>query len=252
MELILTTSTIAVSAWAMAFTSIFLLGVSKAGLKGLSIFNVTLLALAFGAKESTGILMPLLLVGDIIAVIYYNRHTEWVYIRRFLPWMITGILIGVVIGKDLPELQFKIGMVIVIFLSLAILIYWDQRKSKQVPTHWTFAGGVGILAGICTMIGNLAGAFSNIFFLAMRLPKNVFVGTAAWLFLITNAFKLPFHIFVWKTITWQTLLIDLKLLPAIFIGMFLGIKAVRIIKEKNYRRFILIVTAIGAVAILLK
>ena len=102
------------------------------------------------------------------------------------------------------------------------------------------------------MIGNLAGAFSNIFFLAMRLPKNVFVGTAAWLFLITNAFKLPFHIFVWKTITWQTLLIDLKLLPAIFIGMFLGIKAVRIIKEKNYRRFILIVTAIGAVAILLK
>ncbi|OQD44299.1 sulfite exporter TauE/SafE family protein [Croceivirga radicis] len=236
----------------MAFTSIFLLGVSKAGLKGLSIFNVTLLALAFGAKESTGILMPLLLVGDIIAVIYYNRHTEWVYIRRFLPWMITGILIGVVIGKDLPELQFKIGMVIVIFLSLAILIYWDQRKSKQVPTHWTFAGGVGILAGICTMIGNLAGAFSNIFFLAMRLPKNVFVGTAAWLFLITNAFKLPFHIFVWKTITWQTLLIDLKLLPAIFIGMFLGIKAVRIIKEKNYRRFILIVTAIGAVAILLK
>ncbi len=196
--------------------------------------------------------MPLLLVGDIIAVIYYNRHTEWVYIRRFLPWMITGILIGVVIGKDLPELQFKIGMVIVIFLSLAILIYWDQRKSKQVPTHWTFAGGVGILAGICTMIGNLAGAFSNIFFLAMRLPKNVFVGTAAWLFLITNAFKLPFHIFVWKTITWQTLLIDLKLLPAIFIGMFLGIKAVRIIKEKNYRRFILIVTAIGAVAILLK
>ena len=79
------TNEITLAAWAMAYTSIFLLGVSKAGLKGLSIFNVTLLALAFGAKESTGILMPLLLVGDIVAVIYYNRHTQWKYIFQFLP-----------------------------------------------------------------------------------------------------------------------------------------------------------------------
>ncbi len=238
--------------WTLAYTAIFLLGVSKSGLKGLSIFNVTLLALAFGARQSTGILMPLLLVGDVFAVIYYNRHTQWSYIVRFLPWMILGILIGAFIGQDLPEKQFKIGVVIVIFISLGILIYWDRRKSKSVPQHWSFAGGVGILAGICTMIGNLAGAFTNIFFLAMRLPKNEFVGTAAWLFLITNAFKLPFHIFIWKTITKESLLIDLKLLPAIFLGMVLGVYLVKIINEKQYRRFILVVTAIGAVAILLR
>lgn len=237
--------------WAMAYTAIFLLGVSKSGLKGLSIFNVTLLALAFGAKESTGILMPLLLVGDVFAVIYYNRHARWKYIGQFLPWMILGILIGVLLGKDLPEKQFKIGMALVIFISLALLIYWDQRKSKNVPTHWGFAGGVGVLAGICTMIGNLAGAFTNIFFLAMRLPKNEFVGTAAWLFLITNAFKLPFHIFVWKTVSRESLLIDLKLLPAIFLGMILGVWLVKIISERQYRWFIIFVTTIGAFAILM-
>ena len=238
--------------WFLAFTAIFLLGISKSGLKGLSIFNVTLLALAFGARESTGILMPLLLVGDVFAVLYYNRHTQWKYILRFLPWMIIGILIGVFLGKDLPETQFKIGMVIVIFVSLGVLFYWDRRKSKKVPTHWTFAGGVGILAGICTMIGNLAGAFSNIFFLAMRLPKNEFVGTAAWLFLITNFFKLPFHIWVWKTISFETIVINLKLLPAILVGLAIGVRIVRRINEKQYRRFILVVTAIGAVAILFR
>ncbi|WP_343488340.1 sulfite exporter TauE/SafE family protein [Allomuricauda sp. d1] len=247
-------STIAIStaAWAMAYTAIFLLGISKSGLKGLSIFNVTLLALAFGARESTGIMMPLLLVGDVFAVIYYNRHTQWKYIIRFMPWMITGILIGVWIGKELPETQFKIGMVIVIFISLALLVYWDRRKSKSVPTHWSFAGSIGVLAGICTMIGNLAGAFTNIFFLAMRLPKNEFVGTAAWLFLITNAFKMPFHIWVWKTISWETLIIDLKLLPAIFAGLVLGVFLVKIINEKQYRQFVLVVTAIGAVVILFR
>lgn len=236
----------------MAATASFLMGISKAGLKGLSIFNVTLMALAFGAKESTGLIIPLLLVGDVFAVIYYNRHTQWNHILKFLPWMLAGILIGVFVGKDLPEKEFKISMVVVILISLAMLIWWDKRKSKAIPTHWFFSGSIGIMAGICTMIGNLAGAFTNIFFLAMRLPKNEFVGTAAWLFLITNLFKLPFHLFVWKTISPETLLINIKLLPAILTGLFLGVVLVKKINDRNYKRFILIVTAIGAIAILFK
>ena len=250
--MIFSLSDISVAAWAMAATAVFLMGVSKAGLKGMSIFNVTLMALAFGSRASTGLFIPLLLVGDVFAVLYYNRHTQWKYILKFIPWMIWGILIGVLIGKDLPETEFKWGMVIVIFLSLGMLVWWDRRKSERVPSHWLFSGSIGILAGICTMIGNLAGAFTNIFFLAMRLPKNEFVGTAAWLFLITNLFKLPFHIWVWHTISEESLAINLRLLPAIFFGLFLGVVLVKKINEKNYKRFILIVTAIGAIAILFR
>lgn len=210
------------------------------------------MALAFGSRASTGLFIPLLLVGDVFAVVYYNRHTQWKYILKFIPWMIAGILIGVYVGKDLPEQEFKWGMVIVIFLSLGLLLWWDRRKSESVPSHWVFSGSMGILAGICTMIGNLAGAFTNIFFLAMRLPKNEFVGTAAWLFLITNLFKLPFHIWVWETISAESLAINLRLLPAIFAGLLLGVFLVKKINEKNYKRFILVVTAIGAVAILFR
>ena len=245
-------SQISIASWVLAATATFLLGISKAGLKGMSIFNVTLMALAFGSKASTGLFVPLLIVGDIFAVIYYNRHTQWKYIIRFLPWMILGILVGVLVGKDLPEKEFKWGMVTVIFISLGMLYWWDRRKTEHVPTHWLFAGSMGIMAGICTMIGNLAGAFTNIFFLGMRLPKNEFVGTAAWLFFITNTFKLPFHIFVWKTVTVESLMINLRLLPAILVGLFLGVVIVKKINEKNYQRFILIVTAIGAIAILFK
>ena len=111
---------------------------------------------------------------------------------------------------------------------------------------------MGVMAGITTMIGNLAGAFSNIYFLAMRLPKNVFIGTAAWLFLIVNAIKLPFHIFVWKTISRETLMIDLKLIPGIILGLFIGVRLVKVIREKFYRKLILILTAIGAILILFR
>ncbi|WP_431162054.1 sulfite exporter TauE/SafE family protein [Flagellimonas beolgyonensis] len=250
--LLFSLSDISIAAWTMAATAVFLMGISKAGLKGMSIFNVTLMALAFGSRASTGLFIPLLLVGDVFAVVYYNRHTQWKYILKFIPWMIAGILIGVYVGKDLPEQEFKWGMVIVIFLSLGLLLWWDRRKSESVPSHWLFSGSMGILAGICTMIGNLAGAFTNIFFLAMRLPKNEFVGTAAWLFLITNLFKLPFHIWVWETISAESLAINLRLLPAIFAGLLLGVFLVKKINEKNYKRFILVVTAIGAIAILFR
>ncbi|MBC8766785.1 sulfite exporter TauE/SafE family protein [Arenibacter sp. BSSL-BM3] len=247
-----TTLDITTTAWALALTAAFVIGISKAGIKGIAIINVTLMALAFGAKESTGLIVPLLVVGDAFAVIYYNRHAQWKYIVAFLPWMILGIFIGTAIGKDLPETTFKISMSVIILGTVIMMYWWDRKKSKNVPTHWAFAGFIGTMAGITTMIGNLAGAFSNIYFLAMRLPKNEFIGTAAWLFFIVNIFKLPFHIFIWKTITPETLMINLKLVPGIVLGIIVGVRLVKIIKEQFYRKMILILTAIGAFLILFR
>ena len=243
---------ISLTSWILAFAAAFIIGVSKSGIKGIAIIIVTLMALAFGARESTGLIVPLLIVGDIFAVIYYNRHTQWKYIIRFLPWMMLGVLLGVFLGKDLDESTFKLGMVIIILGSVVMMYWWDRKKSKKVPTHWAFAGSMGIMAGITTMIGNLAGAFSNIFFLAMRLPKNEFIGTAAWLFFIINIFKLPFHIFVWETISLDTLWVNLKLIPGILIGLFVGVRLVKIIKDNFYRKMILVLTALGAILILFR
>ena len=249
---LLLASNITITAWALAITAAIVIGLSKAGIKGIAIVNVTLMALAFDAKESTGIVVPLLIFGDIFAVIYYNRHANWSYIFRFLPWILVGIVIGVIVGNDLNESTFKIGMAIIILVSVIMMYWWDRRKSKTVPTHWLFAGIVGTIAGITTMIGNLGGAFSNIYFLAMRVPKNEFIGTAAWLFLITNALKLPLHIFVWETISLESILFDLKLIPGIALGIFFGIRVVKLIKEDFYRKMILILTALGAVMILFR
>lgn len=248
----LLTSDISITAWTLAITAAIVIGLSKAGIKGIAIINVTLMALAFEAKESTGIVVPLLVFGDIFAVIYYNRHANWSYIFRFLPWIIFGIIIGVFVGNDLDESTFKIGMAIIILVSVIIMYWWDRRKSKNVPTHWLFAGVVGTIAGVTTMIGNLGGAFSNIYFLAMRVPKNEFIGTAAWLFLIINILKLPLHIFVWETITLETFIFDLKLIPGIIVGIILGIRLVKLIKEDFYRKMILVLTALGALMILLR
>ena len=239
-------------AFTIALGAALLLGIAKSGIKGLAVLIVTGLALVYGAKESTGILMPLLICGDILAVIYYKRHVKWIYLIKLLPWMVLGVLVGVVLGKDLPEDLFKSGMAVIILLSVVIMYYWERKKDRKVPTHWSFAALMGMMGGFSTMVGNLAGAFSNIYFLAIKLPKNEFIGTAAWLFFIINLFKVPFHIWSWGTINRTSFQISLSLIPAVIAGFCLGIFLVKKINNDKYRQLILLLTGLGGLAILLQ
>ena len=236
----------------LAFTATLLLGIGKSGIKGLGVVIVTLMAIVFGGKASTGILMPMMITADIFAVIYYHRHTQWGFLRKLLPMMVVGVLLGVWWGNDISEALFKQIMAFFILATVAIMIWMDRVKTFGIPKHWAFSGFMGLLSGITSMIGNLAGSFASIYLLAMRLPKNEFIGTAAWLFFIINVFKLPFHIFVWKTIDVETIKLNVLLSPAIVVGFFVGIRLVKLINNDLYRKLVLIVTAIGALIILFK
>ncbi|MFP4844340.1 sulfite exporter TauE/SafE family protein [Winogradskyella sp. PE311] len=238
--------------WVAICFAVFLLGLSKSGIKGVGIIIVVILAFVFGEKTSTGILLPMLICADILAVIYYNRHAQWTIIKKLIPWIIFGILIGVWVGNDISETIFKRLMATIIILSVIIMLIMENRKTKNIPTNKLFSTTAGFLTGFTTMIGNLAGPISNIYFLTMRFSKNEFIGTAAWLFFIINLFKLPFHIFIWKTVTIETLTLNSILVPAVFLGFFLGVSVVKLISNVNYRRFIIIVTAIGGVIMLFR
>ncbi len=236
----------------LAALGAFLLGIAKSGVKGIAVFIVILFVFAFGAKASTGVLMPLLIGGDIFAIIYYKKHADWKYIFILIPWMILGVILGTYFGNLLDENTFRLGMAGLILLTTLLLLFWERYPLKQVPSHWSFAGSLGVLAGFTTMIGNLAGAVTNIYFLAMRLPKNVFIGTSAYVFFIINLFKVPFHVYVWETINLGSFLTSLSYFPFLFLGLFVGVKVVARINDKNYRKLILILTAIGSVVLFLR
>jgi uncharacterized membrane protein YfcA len=235
---------------ALILLSAFALGLAKAGLKGIDLLNVTLMALVFGGKASTGIVLPLLCAADVAAVLYYHRHAQWSHFRRLMPWMVLGILVGVFTGKDLDEAVFRRIMALIIVVTIAMMVFMEFRRSTKVPEHPLFASATGVAAGFTTMIGNLAGAFANLYFLAMRLPKNEFIGTAAWVFLVINLFKLPFQALYWKNITVETLQADLLLLPALAMGFLAGILLVGRIREALYRQAVLALTLIGAMVML--
>jgi uncharacterized membrane protein YfcA len=209
---------------------------------------IPVLAVIFGARESTGINLPLFCLGDVIAVLYYHRHAEWKYILKLLPWTLAGFAVAILVERVVPVQAFKYIMGGCIIAGLLVMVWNDLRgKDKPPPSGLWFSALFGIAGGFATTIGNLAGAIMSVFLLSMRLPKKSFVGTTAWYFLIVNFLKLPIQIVLWKNITTQTLLFDLTLVPVILAGMALGIFLVKIIPEGAYRKTIMVLTLVSSV-----
>ena len=232
--------------WLIVLLCALLVGMAKTGLSGVGLMVVPLLASVFGGRPSVGLLLPILVFADVIAVSYYNRHAEWKYILRLLPWALIGVGAGVLIGQVISDIVFNRLLAVVVLTGIVLMILQDMRKKASVPDYWWFAMGLGLLGGFATMIGNAAGPIMALYLLSMRLPKNIYIGTGAWFFFIVNVFKVPFHVGIWKTITVQSLLFDVLMIPAIAIGALLGIWLVKFFPEKAYRIFIIATTLFSA------
>lgn len=232
--------------WALAVISGMVIGMSKAGLTGLTLMFIPLMAISFGGRASTGLLLPMLVVGDIFAVAWYRRHAEWKYLLKILPSAVVGLGVGVAVGGRLSDDGFRYLLGGIILALLALMVWQDVRKKEpQYPQALWFAIVAGLAAGFTTMIGNAAGAITSIYLLAMRLPKNSFIGTVAWFFLIINLLKVPLQVFFWENISAGTLTFNAIMVPAIAVGAAIGILAAGKIPEKVYRVFVMVMTGVA-------
>lgn len=232
--------------WIWAAIAAAGIGVAKSGFSGFSLIQITIFAGIFGARNSLGFLLPLLIVGDISAVTAFRRHARWEYIRRLLPPAIIGILIGWWLLDYLDDLAVRrvIGSIV---LSLAVLQaarMWRPGWFNHLPHTRTFAWTLGLVAGMTTMLANAAGPIVAIYLIAVSLPKYEFVGTSAWFFLIANVFKLPFSTNL-GLIRSETLLVNLVLAPAVVIGLIAGKKLVEYVPQKLFDMLLLIFAGVA-------
>ena len=233
--------------WALSILCGLLVGMAKTGVSGAAMLAVPILAGIFGGKPSVGLILPMLCFADIFGVAYYNRHAEWSHIRRLMPWTVSGIAVGLFVGSMISDILFRDILAVVVIVSIAILVWQEFRHGEiEVPDNVWFQPVIGFSGGFATMIGNAAGPIMILYFLSMRLPKNTFIGTRAWFFMIVNVLKVPLHLFFWHTITVQTLTFNVSMLPAIALGAVLGVRIVKKIPEKPYRIFIMVITTAAA------
>jgi len=236
--------------WFIASFAALLVGISKTGIPGAGTLAVPLLADVLPARSSTGALLPMLIFGDIFAVAYWRRHAVWPHLIRLMPWALVGVVLGYFALGFVNDRQLRpiIGAIVLILLAVN---FWRNRRGNQqdIPTSWYFAAVMGLLAGTTTMMANAAGPIMIVYLLAMRLPKNEFIGTGAWYFLIVNSIKVPFSAHL-GLITAASLKFNLTLAPIIAIGALAGIVLVKTIPQKVFSTIVQLLAALAALKLL--
>ncbi len=226
-------------------------GMAKTGVYGIGAVTVPMLAAVFGGKISSGVMLPMLVVADVMGVWYYHRHASWMHLKILFPWTALGVIAGTVVGHYINDEVFRIIMAVVVVISVGIMIWMERDRTENIPANFWFGSSTGVVGGFTSMVGNLAGSVMALYFLSMRLPKNAFIGTAAWFFLVLNWFKVPFHVFVWHTISFDILLLCLSATPIILLGGYLGVMITKKLSENSYRWFIIVMTLAAAGAMMI-
>lgn len=240
--------------WFMAVLAAFCVGLSKSGFGGVGMFTVALMASVMRGHElqSTGVVLPLLICGDLFAVRAFRRHARWPLLIRILPPALVGVCLGFFWIRQMSNASFRplIGGIV---LFLTALQLWRQARPglfQSVPHSRWFAWAVGIGAGVTTMLANAAGPIMTLYFLAVALPKMEFVATAAWYFLIVNVFKIPFSANL-GFIRPDSLCFNLLLVPAVALGIAGGRFLIHRIDQTVFERLLLALTALAAVHLIL-
>lgn len=237
--------------WLLLAIAAFGIGITKSGFSGVSMVHVILFAYVFGARESTGVVLPMLIAGDIFAMTVYGKHANWKYVRRMFGPAMIGVVAGWLLMFRLDEKYYRplIGTIILGLTVLQIIRIWKEEWLADVPHARWFAWSMGILVGLTTMLANAAGPVFGLYLLAIGLPKMEFVGTAAWFFLLLNISKIPFS---WSLglIRLDTLALNAALMPLIGLGLWIGTMVVRRIPQKLFDSLILIFTGVAALRML--
>ena len=228
------------------------IGFSKSGFAGVSMVHVVVFAAVFGARTSTGVLLPMLIIGDLLAVRLFGSQVQWPYFRRLLPPAFIGVVIGWWLLDKLDERTVRplIGGIILVFAGLQAVRIWRPKLFEQVPHAYWFAWTLGLLTGITTMLANAAGPLVALYMIAVSLPKFQLIGTSAWFFLVLNTFKIPFSANL-GLIDRNTLTLNAAFAPVVGLGMLAGRSLVHRLPQKSFDTTLLVITALAALRLLL-
>ena len=240
------------ASWLLLLLGGFTVGMSKSGLAGVGLVQVLAFAVVFGARQSTGVLLPLLVVGDCCAVWLVGRDVVWSYVVKLMPPALVGVALGWLLLGRLDESVFKpfIGGLVLALCGGQLLRMWRGDLFASVPHSRSFAWCTGMVSGIATMLANAAGPIVALYLLAVALPKQRLVATAAWFFLILNVTKIPLSASL-GLISLESLAIDALLAPCVLAGLVAGLAIVKRIPQKLFDTLLLLFTGVAALRLML-
>lgn len=236
--------------WALAVVGALAIGLAKTGINGLGMLAVVIFANLLPARQASGVVLPMLVLADVVAVLSYRQHTRWNHLWKLIPWTGAGIVAGYLALRVIDDHQAKVLIGIIILVMLAVH-FWRRRRARVEAAEqaaW-FAPVTGVLAGFTTLVANASGPLMAIYLLAMRLPKMEYMGTGAMFFMLMNAFKVPFMANL-GLINGPSLWMNVWLAPAVLVGALAGKWLLVRIDQKTFEQLALGLSALAGIKLL--
>ena len=236
----------------------YIVGLSKTGLPGSALIAVPLFATVFDGRLIAGALLPVLMVADLFAVGWYRSHARWDLLRPLAVWVGLGYAFGIAffiaVGSATRSIEVVIGVIVLCIVAIQIWRMW--RGAPQRSATMKTAATYGTAGGFTTFVANAAGPIINTYLVGLGLPKFELIGSTAWLYFVVNLSKVPFYVALaqWTSggpfFTWQSLLFDLALVPAILAGVFSGRFVFHRVPQRAFLLLVLALSAVGALRLL--
>ncbi|WP_210588619.1 sulfite exporter TauE/SafE family protein [Streptomyces sp. GESEQ-35] len=250
-----------ISGWEFAAlaAAALLVGFSKTAVSGANTVSLAIFAAVLPARASTGILLPILIAGDVLAVLTYRRHAHWPTLWRLFPAVAAGVVGGTLflMWADDSMVRTSIGAIL---LMMAGVTLWRRRRTgadgEEPDSIATRSGRVkarsyGVLGGFTTMVANAGGPVMSMYLLSAGFRKLGFLGTSAFFFLIVNVSKVPFSVGL-GLIDGNSLLLDAALVAFVVPGAILGKWAVDRINQRLFEQLVIAATVLGGLQLLLR
>jgi len=240
--------------WLLVFLAIFLIGVTKSGFGsgvGLMIVPMTVVALGhtpYTAAAALGLMLPLLVFGDLIAVAQHRRHFDWANVRRLAAGSVVGVLLGGLLlwwfhqqqHLVVPLIKLEVGLESVVLVGLHWYRSWHGLTAATAPGPLK-STATGVFAGASSTLAHAAGPIIALFLLPQRLDRRVFVGTCAIYFFLLNTAKLPAYAGS-EMFSGATLRLSLYLSPLVVAGALFGFWVNRKLNDELFSRLVYVLT----------
>ena len=239
--------------WFIFILSGIMIGMEKGGIAGLTIIVVPLMASIFPPTYSVGILLPMLLFGDLLGIYHFRKHVLYKEVLKSLPLVVTGIFAGYLFLKygNFSDITLKklIGIIVLFMLAFS---EWQKRKNSGVLPKANIAimCFLGVMGGATSMVANAAGPVMVLYLLYLGLSKEQFMGVRAWMFIIINSIKVPLHIEL-GNITLESLSWNLKLIPAVIAGFIIGAFILKKIPQDTFTKIIKILAILACLKLII-
>ena len=220
--------------WTVAVLAVFIVALSKSGLVGsLGMVAVPMMSLVMPARDAAGMLLPLLLLMDAIAIWTYRKDADWRILKIMLPGAMVGTLVGWALWSfvsDAMVLLF-IGIITLLFILDALLPI--RKKLEGLPPSKPWGAFWGGFAGFTSFISHTGGPPFQIYVLPQRLTPVIYSGTTAFFFAIVNTAKLVPYFFLGQ-LNVANLTHAAILAPLAVVGVMIGVWLVRRISVKRF------------------